>query len=135
VFPLLAMYALIIRVYLYNNDQINNVTSMNVPNVKYYLIAGLFTSFKCELGRERARWNRIEWSVLDFELYTFVLVIQIRTSRYLESTISLKKDDRTYTHIWTSCKGTVSQEVFTQWLRFYFWGFTLAHVICLILTG
>ena len=44
-----------IRVYLYNNDQINNVTSMNVPNVKYYLIAGLFTSFKCELGRERAR--------------------------------------------------------------------------------
>jgi len=48
--------------------------------------------------------------MLDSELYTFVLVIQIRTSRYLESTISLKKDDRTYTHIWTSCKGTVSPE-------------------------
>ena len=38
-------------------------------------------------------------------------------------------------HIGTVCKGTVSPEFFTQWLRFYFWGFILAHVICLVLTG
>ena len=62
-------------------------------------------------------------STLDFELYTFVLFIQIRTSRYLESYITLEVNDQTYMHIGTVCKGTVSLEFVTQWLRFYFWGF------------
>jgi len=74
-------------------------------------------------------------STLDFELYTFVFVIQIRTSRYLECSITLKVNDLTYLRIGTVCKGTVSLEFFTQWLRFYFYGFTLAHVRCLVLTG
>jgi len=74
-------------------------------------------------------------STLDLELYTFVLFIQIQTSRYLESNISLEVNDRTYMHIGTVCKGIVSPQFLTQWLRFYFWGFTLAHVICLVLTG
>jgi len=49
-------------------------------------------------------------STLDFELYTIVLFIQIRTSRYLESNITLEVNDRTYMHIGTVCKGTVSPE-------------------------
>jgi len=44
-------------------------------------------------------------STLDFELYTFVLVIQIRTSRYLECTITLEVNDRTYMQVGTVCKG------------------------------
>jgi len=74
-------------------------------------------------------------STLDFELYTFVLFTQIQTSRYLESNISLEVNDRTYMHIATVCKGTVSPEFFTQWLTFYFLSFVLAHVICFVLTG
>ena len=49
-------------------------------------------------------------------MYTFVLVIQIRTSRYLECTITLEVNDRTYMQIGTVCKGF--RRVFTQWLRF-----------------
>ena len=79
-----------------------------------------------QLGRERARGNS---STLNFELYTLVLVIQIRTSLYLESNTTFKVNIRTYVHIGTICKGTVFPRVFTQWLRFYFWCFTLAHAI------
>jgi len=51
-------------------------------------------------------------STLDFELYTFGLFIQIRTSRYLECNITLEVNDRTYMHIGTVCKGTVSPQFF-----------------------
>ena len=51
-------------------------------------------------------------ATLDFELYTFVLVIQIRTSRYLESNITLEVNDRTYMHIGTVCTGTFYPRVF-----------------------
>ena len=44
-------------------------------------------------------------ATLDFELYTFVLVIQIRTSRYLECNITLEVNDRTYMQVGTVCKG------------------------------
>jgi len=46
-------------------------------------------------------------STLDYELYTFVLFIRIRTSRHLECNITLEVNDRTYMHIGTVCKGTV----------------------------
>jgi len=44
-------------------------------------------------------------------MYTFVLFIQIRTSRYQECTITLEVNDRKYMHIVTICKGTVSPEL------------------------
>ena len=84
-------------------------------------------------GTRKQYW--VVSSTLDFELYTFVLFTQIQTGRYLESNISLEVNDRTYMHIGTVCKGTVSPEFFTQWLTFYFLSFVLAHVICFVLTG
>ena len=80
-------------------------------------------------GKGMRKLYRVVSSKLDFELYTFVLFIQIRTSRYLECSITLEVNDRTYMRLGTVCT------FFTQCLRFYFWGFTLAHVICLVLTG
>jgi len=79
-----------------------------------------------QLGRERARGNSIGWSVLRL------------TSNCIHSFKLFKfeqENDRTNMHIGTVCKDTVSPEFFTQWLRFYFWGLTLTHVICLVLTG
>ena len=40
-----------------------------------------------------------------------------------------EENDRTYMHISTICKCTVSPELFIQELRSYFWGITLAHLI------
>ena len=51
-------------------------------------------------------------STLDFELYIFVLFIQIQTSRYLECNIILEVNVRIYMHIGTFCKGTVFPEFF-----------------------
>ena len=51
-------------------------------------------------------------SALDFEPNTFVVFIQIRTSRYLECNIILEVNDRIYMHIGTFCKGTVFPEFF-----------------------
>mgnify|MGYP000025295963 CR=1 FL=1 len=51
-------------------------------------------------------------STLDFEPNTFVVFIQIRTSRYLECNIILEVNDRTYMHIGTVCEDTVSPEFY-----------------------
>ena len=81
-----------------------------------------------QLGRKRARGNSIGWSVLRF---TFVLIIQIRTRRYVESNISLKKmTGRIYMHIGTVCKGTVSLELFTQVLFLGFYLFGINRIAC-----
>ena len=72
-------------------------------------------------------------STIDFEPNTFVVFIQIRTSRYLEWNIILEVSVRIYMHIGTFCKGTVPHSFFTQLLKFYLWGFTLAPIICLVL--
>ena len=86
-------------------------------------------------GKCTRKLYRVVSSTLDFKVYTFVLYIQIRTSRYLECSITLEVNDRTYMHIGTVCKFTVSPEFFCTAVEVFFWGFTLAHVICLILTG
>ena len=63
-------------------------------------------------------------STLDFELYTFVLFIQIRTSCYLECNIILEVNVLTYMHIGTVCKGNSFPRVFytmaeVSFLEFY----------------
>jgi len=52
-------------------------------------------------------------STLDFELYTFILSMQIRTSRYLECYITLEVNDQTYMHIGTVCKGSFPRDFYT----------------------
>ena len=100
-----------------------------------YVLVDWLVSHAVRAGKDTRKQYRVVSSTLDLELYTFVLFIQIQTSRYLESNISLEVNDRTYMHIATVCKDTVSPEFFTQWLTFYFLSFVLAHVICFVLTG
>ena len=99
-----------------------------------YVVVDWVVSHEVRAGKGTRNLYRVVSSTLDYELYTCVLFIRIRTSCHLECNITLEVNDRIYMHIGTVCKGTVSPEFFTQWLRFYFWGFTLAHVICLVLT-
>jgi len=56
-------------------------------------------------------------------MYTFVLFIQIQTSRYLECCITLEVNGRTYMHIGTICKGTFSPEFFYTMAEVLFLGF------------
>ena len=72
-------------------------------------------------GKDTRKQYRVVSSTLDFELYTFVLVIQIRTRCYLECNITLEVNDWTYMYI------RKIRVHFPQ--MFYFWDFTLAHVI------
>ena len=83
----------------------------------------LVVSHSVSTGKGTRKLYRVVSSTLDLELYTFVLFIQIQTSRYLESNISLYVNDRTYMHIGTVCKGTVSPEFFCTAVEFFFLGF------------
>ena len=70
----------------------------------------LVISHAVRAGKDTSKKYRVVSSALDFEPNTFVVFIQIRTSRYLVCNIVLEVNVRIYMHIGTFCKGIVSPE-------------------------